>query len=140
MFQEKKICVTIVLSIEYIKGLILDIGARIIQIREKLGFTQYSLAKVAKVAQPSLLDIERGKTTPNVKTLEKLCSALGITLAEFFAEDDKQVDPMERQLLVAYRQLGDCQKSSLVTVADAMAVEYKRYKAKREEIRGPEEG
>lgn len=97
----------------------MNIGTRVIQLREERGITQYSLAKTAKVAQPSLLDIERNKTTPNVKTLHKLCIALGITLEEFFSEDS-QPDPVESELLSAFRQLDDEKKQQAIRVVRSL--------------------
>lgn len=107
----------------------MEVYQQLTVIAESIGMTQYGIAKETGLSQPYVNGIFKGQKTPTLETLKKICSALGITLAEFFAEDEKQVDPMERQLLSAYRQLGDQQRSSLVAIADVMAVEYKKYEA-----------
>ena len=62
-------------------------------------------------------------TCPTVDTLEKICEAFGITLSEFFEEDQTKahVSPKESTLLNKYRALNDKGKEAVVSMIDALA-------------------
>ena len=62
----------------------MDVGARIVQLRSAYGISQYALWKRSGIAQGALSQYESGAKTPGVDTLEKICAALGIRLADFF--------------------------------------------------------
>lgn len=95
--------------------------------------SQNKLSKGSGVSQGVISDVLTQKNkAPSLPTLEKLCSALGITLAEFFAENSES-DPKEGKLLSLYRQLPDQQQDALIAIADTLVVESKRYESKVEE-------
>jgi HTH-type transcriptional regulator/antitoxin HipB len=48
--------------------------------REELGWSQRQLAERAGMTQPSIARFEAGGTTPTLPLLERLASALGLTL------------------------------------------------------------
>lgn len=77
----------------------MDIGCRIKQIRSSKGLQGVRLAKKAGITNVYLSYIERGAKTPTIDTLRKICNALGVTLSEFFAEEDKTLPPEYRELL-----------------------------------------
>lgn len=56
--------------------LIEDIRQQIRQARHRLGWSQVQLAKEAKVAEQTVVNIERGYGQPNWGTLEKVWAAL----------------------------------------------------------------
>ena len=62
-------------------------------------------------------------TCPTVDTLEKICEAFGITLSEFFEEDQTKahVSQKESTLLNKYRALNDKGKEAVVSMIDALA-------------------
>ena len=60
-----------------------DIREKIINLREKKGWSQYRLYKEANIGQSTLSQIESGARCPNVTTLRKIASALGVSMAEF---------------------------------------------------------
>lgn len=64
----------------------MNTAERIIQLRTKKNYSTNRLAQLAGIGQATLRDIEIGKKNPNVTTLEKICQALDISLAEFFTE------------------------------------------------------
>ncbi len=61
-------------------------------------------------------------TCPTVDTLEKICDAFGISLAEFFEEDDRKahVSKEELELLRKYRALTDKEKDAVKSMIDAL--------------------
>ncbi len=62
----------------------MDVGKRIIELREKKNITTNKLANMAGIAQSYLRDVELGKTNPTIEKLEYICEALNISLIEFF--------------------------------------------------------
>lgn len=64
----------------------MNTAKRIIQLRTEKNYSTNKLAQLAGIGQATLRDIEIGKKNPNVTTLDKICQALEISLAEFFTE------------------------------------------------------
>lgn len=77
----------------------MKIAERIIQLRTIKGYSTNKLSQLAEIAQATLREIEIGKKSPNITTLEKICKALEISLADFFnakadnAPADRQKEP-----------------------------------------------
>lgn len=57
---------------------------RIKEILKSKKMTAVSLAKVVKMAQPSMSNIVNGKVMPSVETLEKIAIALDVPFGELF--------------------------------------------------------
>jgi transcriptional regulator with XRE-family HTH domain len=64
----------------------MDTNERIRQLMNERGWTEYRLAKEAGLSQSTIANLFRRNTIPSVVTLEAICSAMGITLAQFFSE------------------------------------------------------
>ena len=64
----------------------MDTTERIRQLMNERGWTEYRLAKEAGLSQSTIANLFRRNTIPSVVTLEAICSAMGITLAQFFSE------------------------------------------------------
>lgn len=60
-----------------------NIGAQLRQAREKKGLTLVELGKISGVSYTHISEIERGKTSPSLKTLDKLADALEISTSYF---------------------------------------------------------
>src|SRR5215210_5819456 len=54
------------------------------RIREECGLSQQGLADASGVNKSTINQIERGRRSPNVETLEKLADALGAEMGDFF--------------------------------------------------------
>ena len=69
------------------------VAKRLREAREKKGFSQKALGIAAGIdefsASPRINQYERGKHVPDLLTLEKLASVLGVPVAYFFASDDQ---------------------------------------------------
>lgn len=63
------------------------IAERVIQLRTEKGYSTNKLSQLAEIGQATLREIEIGQKSPNIITLEKICNALEISLADFFSED-----------------------------------------------------
>ena len=79
---------------EYVAGNIKDLC-------KKRHVSKYRLAQLTGIAQSSLGRIIANEITPSLQTLEKICSALDVTLSQFFQDEkenhltDKQNEVME---------------------------------------------
>lgn len=63
------------------------LGNKIKQIRKNRNLTQEELSELINIEVPSLSNIERGKFAPSIETLQKLSSALGVKIWEFYYFD-----------------------------------------------------
>ncbi|ACM61551.1 transcriptional regulator with XRE-family HTH domain [Caldicellulosiruptor bescii] len=77
----------------------MNIGKKIAELREKYGLTRYKLSELSGVSQSALSEIERGIKQPTITTLENICKALNITLADFFAEKEPEIPPEVKSLI-----------------------------------------
>lgn len=73
--------------VEFVPGLITDIGVRLKLIRERNGLSQRELAKRAGITNSNISMIEQGLVSPSVNSLAKILNGIPMTLAHFFACD-----------------------------------------------------
>ena len=66
----------------------MDTHSRLCQLMAERGWTAYRLAKESNLSESTLANIFKRNTVPSITTLEAVCSAFGISLAQFFAEDE----------------------------------------------------
>ena len=66
----------------------MNITEKLEAILSERGWTRYRLAKESGVPEATLTNIFYRGTTPTVSTLEQICKTLGITLSQFFSEND----------------------------------------------------
>ena len=66
----------------------IDVVQRIKNLCETYSWTYYRLAKESGVTYSTLNAMIKKGTIPSVTTLEKLCDGFGISLSQFFAEDE----------------------------------------------------
>lgn len=68
------------------------IGPRIKELCDKQQITKYRLSQMTGVTQTVLSRIIKGENVPTIQTIEKICFALNISLAQFFAKDENPPD------------------------------------------------
>ena len=85
----------------------IEIGKRIQNLRSQQKLSGNALSKLANVPQSTISELENNKYLPTLETLNRICAALGITLAEFFADDREPVSipPHLKRLLDQSRDL-----------------------------------
>ena len=67
----------------------IDIGEKIKELRIRNGLTQEELADRAELSKGFISQLERNLTSPSISTLEDILQCLGVTVAEFFAEESE---------------------------------------------------
>ena len=67
-------------------------GPRLKALREQAGLTLRELGKKAGIAPSYLSNLERNGSSPTLATLQRVLTALGATLEEFFAEEAKPAE------------------------------------------------
>ena len=70
----------------------MDAQKRIKQLMEERGWTDYRLAKEANLSHSTITNVFKRNNAPTLPTLEVICRAFGITLAQFFAGDGEAAD------------------------------------------------
>lgn len=81
------------------KELLQQIGERIRDHRTFLDLTQAELAERALLNTSYIGQIERGLKEPSLKALFKIAAALNLSLSELFAEEAKENDALQDEVL-----------------------------------------
>ena len=80
-----------------------SLGNRLRQLRNARALSQEQVAHIADITPAYLGQVERGMKNITVYTLEKICRALNISLAEFFnvthPDTDKETDEIAAQII-----------------------------------------
>ena len=93
----------------------IDILERITQYREKHHWTEYELAKRAELPQSTISSWYRKNMLPSIASLDKIAQAYGLTLSQFFTEDENIVaSDEEKQLLREWNKLDKLQQETLL--------------------------
>lgn len=98
----------------------MDVIERIEKLRKERGWTVYTLALEAGVTQSTLATMYQRNTPPKIETLQLICEAFGITLAQFFLEDEKVeiLSAKEKEFLMAYRKLPENKQKALLNLIE----------------------
>ena len=92
----------------------MDAKARIKELMEERGWSEYRLAIASGLSQSTVANIFNRNTTPSVATLESICNGFGITLAQFFAEGDMvELTEEQKEMFAAWSALTREQKDVL---------------------------
>ena len=76
----------------------MDVIKRIDSLMKAQNWSDYKLATASGLSSSTIANIHRRNTVPSISTLEAICSAFGITLAQFFTEDNYTVQLNSEQL------------------------------------------
>ena len=99
-----------------------DILASITEYREQRDWTEYQLAERSGLPQSTISSWYRKNMVPTIPSLEKICTAFGITLSQLFAEGDALVSLTEsqRKLLERWSRLSADQQAVVFALIDKM--------------------
>ena len=89
----------------------MDVGKRLLELRNRCWLTQNGLADKAGVSQTHLRRVELGQADITVGHLQLLCDAMDISLQEFFNMETRndelsiaisKLTPKQKKLLIAF--------------------------------------
>ena len=100
----------------------MNVLEKIKKMQAERGWSTYKLSYESGLTQSTLSNMFARGTCPTVDTLERICEAFGITLAEFFEEDERKahVSKEELELLNKYRALSDKEKDAVKSMINAL--------------------
>lgn len=97
----------------------INIAEKLSALRKNRSVSVYKLSKLTDISENHIHDIEKSKKNPSVFVLEKLLTALGITLAEFFNEGSEVLypTPFELEFINTIRLMGIDKAQTLLQIA-----------------------
>ncbi|MGI5854876.1 MAG: helix-turn-helix domain-containing protein [Candidatus Merdivicinus sp.] len=100
----------------------MDAKKRIRQLMDERGWTDYRLAKEANLSPSTVTNMFNRDNAPTLPTLETVCKAFGITLAQFFSEGNgtDTLTEEQRALFAKWSTLSDDQKKVLFDLMNTM--------------------
>lgn len=84
------------------------------------GWSYYDLANESGLTQSTISSLLNRNNPPKVETLQCICEAFGITLAQFFLEDETTeiLSQKEKNLVNLFRNLPEQKKQALIELID----------------------
>lgn len=102
----------------------MNIAKRILALCNERNISINKLADLSEITQSTLNSImNNNDPNPQYKTLEKICTGLGVTLAEFFAEGEPEPEPELRRLLAAAEKLAPEKRALARRLLEALGKE-----------------
>ena len=99
----------------------MDIFQRIRQLSKERNWSAYKLAKNCDMPQSTINNIFLRNTMPSIPTLETICKGFGITLAQFFAENEMiELSPELKELFDGWLTLTPEQKEAVTRLVHTM--------------------
>ena len=96
----------------------MDVIKRIDFLMKERNWSDYKLAIESGLSSSTIANIHRRNTVPSIATLEAICSAFGITLAQFFNEETSvvQLSKEQQELFNVWVSLTEHQKQIIYSL------------------------
>jgi len=100
----------------------LDVLKKLNALRLERNLSVYRLAELSGINQSTSANSFSRGTVPSIKNLEVLCDTLGVTLSQFFADDEETMTltPQEKKMIQNYRRLPDNLKTSVSEIVNTI--------------------
>lgn len=99
----------------------MTIHEKLQSILEERGWSRYRLSKECGLSESTIANIFHRNTLPSIDTLETICCGFGITLSQFFAENDfVELTPDLKELFENWVYLSPTQKDVVLKMIKAM--------------------
>ena len=100
----------------------MDIIDKLNRLRLERNMSVYRLAELSGINQSTLANTFSRGTVPSLKHLELLCETLGVSLSQFFADDETpmSLSPSERKLIQNFRKLPPPLKSAVSSIINTV--------------------
>lgn len=85
-------------------------------------WTEYQLAQQSGIPQSTISTWYRKKMLPTLSSLDKICRAFDVTMAQFLCENDglTEITPDQRALLDKWELLSPTQKRAFLDLMDSI--------------------
>lgn len=98
----------------------MDVHERLRTFLKDKGWSEYRLSKECGLSESTLANIFRRNAHPSIPTLEAICDGFGITLAQFFADDEMvELSPELKALFDGWTSLTVDQKQAVMQMVKA---------------------
>lgn len=105
----------------------MDVHERLRHLMDERGWTTYRLAKNSGLSESTITNVVKRNALPSIPTLETICNGLGITLSQFFADDDVvELTPELKSLFDNWMNLTPDQKAAVDQMVKVMNQNYIR--------------
>lgn len=95
----------------------MDTHSRLRKLMADRGWSEYRLAKESGLSESTLKNIFTRNTVPSIPTLEAICKAFNITLAQFFSNGNTvDLSPELKTLFDAWISLTPEQKDAVLRI------------------------
>ncbi len=98
----------------------MDVLKKIKKLKEEKGWSNYRLSIESGITVSTITNMFSRETLPSITTLTALCEAFGISVAQFFAEDNygEILTCDENNLIQNYRRLSDKNKKATLSLLE----------------------
>lgn len=98
----------------------MDTLTRLNQILKDRGWSRYRLARECGLNESTIANIYKRNAMPSISTLELICKGFGISMAQFFAEEEMvELTPELKELFDNWVTLTPEQKTATLTMVRA---------------------
>lgn len=101
----------------------MDVLDKITKLRLERGWSEYQLSEESGLTQSTISSWYRKNMIPTIPSLCRICDAFGITLSQFFLEDDSNVvhiTDQQRRLLHYAAKLNPVQYGALIDFLESL--------------------
>lgn len=91
--------------------------------KEKRGWNDYQLAQNAEINQSILSTWKQRQIEPSLASIEQICKAFGITLAQFFSEDETSVTltAEQKRMLKAWNSFSSDKREAFTELMEKLS-------------------
>lgn len=102
--------------------MMIDILGRITDQRISRNWTEYQLAQKSGIPQSTISTWYRKKMLPTLSSLDKICRAFDMTMAQFLSENDglTEITPDQQELLNKWELLTPAQKNAFLSLMESI--------------------
>lgn len=93
---------------------------RIDQLRNQRGWSIYKLAEEAGITQSTLANMFARDSFPSISSLQSICDAFGMTIAQFFDDGGNGLSAEEQLLLANFKKLSTRDKAMIQEIINSM--------------------
>lgn len=100
----------------------MDVNQKLTQLLHERGWSAYKLAKNSGLSQTTIANIFKRNTLPSIPTLEAICKGLGISISQFFSENEMvEMTPELKELFDHWVYLTAEQKKATIQIIETIS-------------------